>query len=119
MSDFSFVLAALVVLGLVAEHYFPYWMHITGRRLPDPVRLIVNYIAGTLVWFGAFSLWLVINGYWEIAVVGWGFASLAGITVIFLYAIDSRIALINNLRDEKKINDLLERRKDVPEKRSR
>jgi hypothetical protein len=105
----NFILAVFVVLGLVAEHYFPYWMEWTGHKLPSPRRLVLNYAAGSVVWFGAFTVWLILNGFYWIALVGWGFAFLAGLTVVSLYRYDEFIANKNNLRDALEVNTLLER----------
>jgi hypothetical protein len=118
MDPFNLILALFVVLGLAAEHYFPYWIDLTGRKLPDPVRLIVNYAAGSLVWFGAFTAWLVKNGHARIALVGWSFALLAGLTVVLLYAHDRRVADRRAAQDRGERLDLIERRKNAPEKRS-
>ena len=108
----------LVVLALVAEHYFPYWVELTGHKLPSPVRLIVNYSAGTLAWFGPFTAWLILNGRSDVALVGWGFALLAGLTVILLYVADRFIANKLNLRDSLEVNSLLERQKNDAKQRS-
>lgn len=113
-----YLLAIVVVLGLTAEHYFPHWTEWTGHKLPSPVRLIVNYAAGSVAWFGPFTVWLILNDRTDVALVGWGFAVLAGLTVIFLYALDRIIANKLNLRDEKEINSLLERQKDDAKTRS-
>jgi hypothetical protein len=118
MSNFTTALGILVVLGLVAEHYFPYWAEWTGNKLPSPARLVLNYAAGSVVWFGAFTAWLVANDLVKVALVGWGFALLAGFTVVFLYVYDHYISNKRDLRDSVEVSKLLERQRRNEGKRS-
>lgn len=98
MDTTLFLLVPLSALILLIEHWFPYWDQVLGRKLvdmnramPDPVRTVVNYVAGTMAWFGMFSIWLVLRKEILILLAGWIFLSVSGLAVIFAYWYDYKV----------------------------
>jgi hypothetical protein len=105
------LLLFLTVVLLLLEHWFPHWESVTRRkwfdaltRLPNPVRLIVNYVTGTLAIAIPFSIWLWTGGYLIVLIVFWMFLTAAGLTVILAYAHDQRV------RDRQRLQELREER---------
>ena len=111
------ILLALTIAIILFEHYYPDWHEWVGRKLPDPRRLILNYIIGTLAWFAPYSIWFWFEAerYTTLQIVftGWLFALTAGCVTALAYREDA------NREARRKAVEESELRKRVESERSR
>lgn len=98
---------------LLLEHWFPNWDQFLGRfveektRTASPVRLVANYVAGTVAWFVPFSIWAIVEGYLYPVLIGWAFLVVGGLTVVFAYLHDRSAREKNRLKELEEERDLL------------
>lgn len=101
-----------------AMHYTPHWLALTGRKISDPVRLILNYVLGSIGWFLLYALSLVFDGYIYLAMRGVLFLTAAGVTVTFLYALDYAVDERREMKNKLERSELERKQHDVPDKRT-
>jgi len=84
----------LTFFFLVSAHYFKWDLFFT-TRLPSPVRIITNYVIGTIGMLAPFAYWLWNTGNQEAVYRLIGFVIAAGLAPVLSYTNDYVISIRN------------------------
>lgn len=92
--------------SLVFAHYF-HWDDIFPWKLPHPVRILINYVIGTVGMLSPFAFWLYTNGEFAILRRLIGFVIAAGLAPVLAYINDSLQSLRKREREKGEREEML------------
>jgi len=96
----------LTFFFLVSAHYFKWDLFFT-TRLPSPVRIITNYVIGTVGMLAPFAYWLWNAGHQEAVYRLIGFVIAAGLAPMLSYTNDYVIAIRHRASEAEEREQLL------------
>lgn len=102
----------LTFFFLLAAHYFDFG-NFLPQRMPHPVRIVINYVIGTVGMLAPFMFWLYERGemriIWKLA----GFVVAAGLAPVLSYANDAVISLRQRAHEAEERERLLSEQRDA------
>lgn len=99
------IMAVLSGVAQLAAHYLP-WKLILGRQL----RRTEAYVIGVVLMLVPFSVWLGLQGLWDVLLALWVVIVVSGLTVIGAYALDSYLTIVQAHQAEQSENRNLRER---------
>lgn len=93
-------------LFLVASHYVTLWDFLPWK-MPHPVRIILNYVTGTVGMLAPFVWWLWTRSETEIIVKLVWFVIAAGLAPVFSYLNDAALSHRNRANEAEEREQLL------------